>query len=875
MERRPLADKGNVPADQPRFIDLDSSPGPSPKRIIHTPGKDHPSTPTASTPRRSRLNPHNHTHAAATSTLTPKKRAVPQDENHARNIVLTPGQLSPSPKRARFGGRTPTTNPYISAALGNTSKNVFLAASTSYAQSISSHEKLARAAQVSKPSPGRRTPTTQLLRPGPGAGPTASTSSHIASRSKSTSKPTSVVTTTRIDKSSRIPEHERQARMMQQQEDATVWRSKFRRAFPTFVFYLDSYDHTTYYQVVAAVESLGARVEPFFSKQVTHLVTTRSVPTLPVAPAEMEMHKKKNILPSRTMPEISTKNPFGGMAALAKADTKPWPGLPQSIEAARRAKMETNASASTSVTDRRHASGSKPLPIHSDRNPFDEPGPLPSPNDIVYKAKGFGMKVWHHAKLTTILNMLLGDQSSTVSQAAKEDLGALLAREKVEGTTERDPNAPRADFYYFPTKVSHYLLVEDATGEHRPIMIQEYEKPKDRQGAEHPPWPKLYGELEGRCPFTYYDLSKHGNRTEKKPTAEKTLRRTMSLNQLGTPGTASHELGGSGMAPHGGGYGDVGRSYFNAGRERGGHDQESGTIAPYQLASGNSVNITSNIASTAQASTTSYGPGSFGAPAGLGHGLGISGAVPFPHGTPALAHLSRRVHTVGSVERPLAGSALARMSPLVAESPAETDSVGMTSAVSMTTELNKRSSTTPEGLAEGDLQPFGSMLRASASMPPPTLGERGIMGPPQLPNEEARRRAMAQRGLTGSATPLLPTPAAGGSVPRTGWPHNPAQTAGAGPDLARRMNAGAGGIRRSVSVNEGLRSRARAEAIAAAAAMRQKEKEKDKEKKPGYCENCRLKFEDIEEHVRSKKHQRFANNPDNFAEIDELILRFQ
>ncbi|KAE8229477.1 hypothetical protein CF326_g5554 [Tilletia indica] len=703
MDRRPLADKGNVPVEQQRYIELDS-PGPSPKRNTNTLGRDEPSTPTASTPRRSKSNllPNAYAHAIAASTLTPKKRAVPQDENHARNVVLAAGQVSPSPKRARVGVRTPNSTSIGAAASGSTSKSVTLPP-----HSISSHEKLARTALVNKPSPGRRIPATQLLRPTPGAGPSASTFLQPAPRTKSAPKPTSVVTTTRIDKSSRISEHERQARLTQQQEEANVWRAKFRKAFPSFVFYLDSYDPAMLTQVAAAVESLGARVEPFFSKQVTHLVTTRSVPTLPVAPAEVEMHRK-NALVSKTMPDKSSRNAVGAMVASAKVDKKPWSGLPQSIEAARRAKIESNASASTSTLDRRHASGSKPLPIHSDRNPFDEPGPPPSANDIVYKAKGFGMKVWHHSKLTTILNMLLGDQSTTVNQAAKEDLGALLAREKIEGTTERDPNAPRADFYYFPTKVVHYLLVEDATGEHRPIMIQEYEKPRDRQAAERPAWPKLYGELEGRCPFTYYDVSRHGNRTEKKPTANKTLRRALSLNQLGAPATASHELDRSAMTTNGNPYGDVGRSFLNEGMSLGGHCQESGTVAPYQLASGNSVNITSNIASTAQGSTTSFGPGT-------------SGAGP------------------------------------------------------------------------------------------------GIM-------------------------PL------------------------------RHLPAGMGGIRRSVSVNEGLRARARAEvAAAAAAAARQKEKEK----KPGYCENCRLKFDDIEEHMRTKKHQRFANNPDNFAEIDELILRCQ
>lgn len=45
----------------------------------------------------------------------------------------------------------------------------------------------------------------------------------------------------------------------------------------------------------------------------------------------------------------------------------------------------------------------------------------------------------------------------------------------------------------------------------------------------------------------------------------------------------------------------------------------------------------------------------------------------------------------------------------------------------------------------------------------------------------------------------------------------------------------------------------------------------------GYCENCRVKYESLDDHILTEKHQLFAQNDFNFEMIDSLIekLRFQ
>lgn len=185
---------------------------------------------------------------------------------------------------------------------------------------------------------------------------------------------------------------------------------------------------------------------------------------------------------------------------------------------------------------------------------------------------------------------------------------------------------PRADTHYFPPK-SYYVLVEDSTGEHRPIAIKEYDRPRK---GEDPSWPVLYGGIEGRGGFYHYQGSKILYERKKPPVVFSTvpivppaigftatravgltapnLRRSVSLNQL-----RKHQAGNPQQQPS------------TTNDDRGGKNA-------YVAASGNSQIITSNIASGT--STRSGAIGSFGM-----HGNGIVDK--------RLAILSRSVVSLG------------------------------------------------------------------------------------------------------------------------------------------------------------------------------------------------------------------------------------
>lgn len=48
-------------------------------------------------------------------------------------------------------------------------------------------------------------------------------------------------------------------------------------------------------------------------------------------------------------------------------------------------------------------------------------------------------------------------------------------------------------------------------------------------------------------------------------------------------------------------------------------------------------------------------------------------------------------------------------------------------------------------------------------------------------------------------------------------------------------------------------------------------RERERELKPGYCENCRVKYDHFDDHITSNRHRNFACNDKNFKDIDELI----
>ncbi|PWZ02630.1 hypothetical protein BCV70DRAFT_3501 [Testicularia cyperi] len=627
----------------------------------------------------------NQENASVQATTTPKKRAPPLDHAHIRNLPA----YSPS-KRSRSsvtgtGSSTTEQSTGTTAALANDLNGIRVAESRRPSES-----------QAPPPAPTRPPPQT---------------SAHA----------TAYVKTLRIDKHLRVAENEPE--ISQSQSEREIWRQKWRRAFPNFIFHFDSMDDATVRSLTKVIHYLGGAVDQFFSRSVTHVITSRSIPDADGDRAKKEReeaHRLERIREARDKNRADNKKLFRPTFLASRA--------------------------SSSKTAGGESSRHRPIPLFSERNPFEErPAPSPSNNDILVKAQTFGIKVWSHEKLKQMLSMLLDKPLRHAQSAEKQDLSQMLEKEKVYGTLERDPNAARLNFHYFP-KGTYYLLVEDATMEHRPIMIHEVTYGRDQsERGESPPWPVVYGQAEGRCPFVRHE-PRNRDRTPDEDEApqlqrrepQQSMRRVVSLNNMARNSGISQAFLRTPSSMH-------------PGRGR----QE------YPLASGNSVSITSNIAST---TSTAFAE----------HHAGMT--VDLPQNR-RVAELNRRMHT-----------------PYAAQH-------GRTLHASPASVLAGSA-----GSGLGIHREGGSSIVPVSRSPVPQ------------PEQGATVRRML--GLTR-------------------------------PEVQAELERP--GMRRSVSTGTVARP---------ALAL-----------KPGYCENCRVKYDDFNGHILSRKHRKFATDDANFVDIDALILR--
>ncbi|KAI6046191.1 Dfp1/Him1, central region-domain-containing protein [Pisolithus marmoratus] len=270
---------------------------------------------------------------------------------------------------------------------------------------------------------------------------------------------------------------DKEQRKLLREATKNEFRVKYTRAFPSFVFYfdldqLDSQSSAFRSSLAARVTFLGARVDDFFSNEITHLITDEVVP----ATDDTSCNKEN---------AHSTKGP--GRSAL-------WLKSPIKLRG-------RNADESCA----QHFS-------------------------LVEKAQAFGMKIWNSAKLNSVLERCDLPAPATLKQtpsvqsppiastANQRSLTRLLASERLHGTTERDPTQKRHDFRYF-SKSSCFVIVEDVRQELATVHALEYPITKGRDGKERGAWPVLYCHPHARGPFIEFD-DRERRRWEKSRRAE-------------------------------------------------------------------------------------------------------------------------------------------------------------------------------------------------------------------------------------------------------------------------------------------------------------------------------------------------------------------
>ncbi|KAJ5915782.1 hypothetical protein N7454_010923 [Penicillium verhagenii] len=232
------------------------------------------------------------------------------------------------------------------------------------------------------------------------------------------------------------------------------WQRHYRKAFPQFVFYFDSIPEDVRRKFCRQVSALGAREEKFFSRLVTHVVTSRPIPAgvTTTSPTELE----------------AAADGANGDAHLQTVN----PSL-----------LEKN-------TDTHH------LTLKHD--PRRDQGSM----DVLQRARQMGMKIWALEKLqrmiTTINDTEIGIQHDSASRSknvgASQDLSRVLRQELLNGPSDRDPFSSMEMIVF----KGPFLYIHDMNEKTKPVMVKEYPRVARRQDGI---WPQFRSAPLGKCPF--------------------------------------------------------------------------------------------------------------------------------------------------------------------------------------------------------------------------------------------------------------------------------------------------------------------------------------------------------------------------------------
>ena len=166
-------------------------------------------------------------------------------------------------------------------------------------------------------------------------------------------------------------------------------------------------------------------------------------------------------------------------------------------------------------------------------------------NDVLYKAREMGKKVWSLDKFQNMLSVLLESEpqhnyttkSATtrsqygVSKTAHEpNLHQLLQHERLNGPSDRDPTAVNRELVYFK---GPYLYIWDMDEKQKPIMVREYPKVANKADGE---WPQFRSVGNGRCPFVEeVDIPEKVHRRVREEEKAKVVKREEHVPQLKAP----------------------------------------------------------------------------------------------------------------------------------------------------------------------------------------------------------------------------------------------------------------------------------------------------------------------------------------------------
>lgn len=545
-------------------------------------------------------------------------------------------------------------------------------------------------------------------------------------------------------------------------ESIRQWQRHYKKAFPQYVFYFESVPEDVRSKVSRQIQYLGAKEEKFFSRSVTHVVTTRAIPS-----------------------ELSSTSPEGGHADSSKPEqahgsmrTIDPSLLDRSQEPALSgAQRKTANLLEATLQGRSHNAA---LNLQS-----VEPRRLVAQNtDILYKARELSIKIWALEKLqrmmTTMFDTDTGEQPSFLTRShatsalapakrKETDLQQMLRNEKVLGPTDRDMAVAAQDMCHFR---GYYLYVHDMDEKSRPVMVRDYPKATPKEEGK---WPQFRLTPIGRCPFI------------EDPSHTRKLRQQEEKDRQLT------------IAPRT-------RSRAAASVEPPAPQTQQGVLTERQ----------SNRKSPRKVSQD------------------VTGDLAKPLDPPKAIPAKRQASVeIGSMP-PLFGSTQANMRALPRFIGGEPAASGVQ----------------PSNITSAIRSQIVSSTAISSTAPGARAGTSKEI--------HALKRKVLERGASANSNGTIPSSYLNDMRAAINGQRDPPPRA-----AKRKAQETLGHIHEEPEGEDEGRSR-RAQPARKKVAV-------ERELKPGYCENCRDKFDDFETHCLSRKHRKFALGPENWTQLDDLL----
>ncbi|KAL1970045.1 hypothetical protein VTN77DRAFT_6450 [Rasamsonia byssochlamydoides] len=534
------------------------------------------------------------------------------------------------------------------------------------------------------------------------------------------------------------------------------WQKHYRKAFPGFVFYFDNIPADVRSRCVREVLALGAREERFFSRLVTHVVT------------------------SRPIPELDTPSPTETTPSAVEQ-----PSIDGPVQTVNPSLLEKTTDANSHLL--------------RSRNPYDRQLDIDARRDqvantdVLYRARQMGIKIWAIEKLQRMLAAIHDADTTPLYSAGRvsnaggvgakgrgdTELSQVLRNELLHGPSDRDPSMWMKEMVMFK---GPFIYVHDMDEKTRPVMVREYPKVARRQDGA---WPQFRSAPLGKCPFIEEPPSKKElarmkeKEKEKKAAAEAVVH---VQNAMKKPDPPEHTVEINSLQ----------------------RDNNEGQVQ------------SPKVEETVPAPTTTQVEPQKVFPVRPVSPRKSSESFIAPHLTrTGPFHFGREPAASGVQPSNITSAIRSQMISSTAAAP------GAKAGVSKEVHELKRKV----------LEKSNGTITTSAN---PSSHRAAEISQPTKPATGVSTRSTKQR-----------------PADKLGHIHEEDTTQ---------------------SEDNGSHKQ---QAVSRRSASQKKSKEKKRDPKPGYCENCREKFDDFDEHIVTRKHRKFATTMSNWVELDALLQKLR